>query len=58
MPAASLFGKYTAFSLLFAVMKSACLCTVVIPEGPVELKTTAYIDEKNWGPSTCYIQPL
>eukprot|EP01043_Picozoa_sp_COSAG02_P144403 COSAG02_NODE_83603_length_101_cov_135.000000_1_plen_24_part_01 len=23
MPAASLFGKYTAFSLLFAVMKSA-----------------------------------
>eukprot|EP01043_Picozoa_sp_COSAG02_P132432 COSAG02_NODE_70361_length_196_cov_37.484536_1_plen_60_part_10 len=26
--------------------------TVVIPEGPVELKTTAYIDEKNWGPST------
>eukprot|EP01043_Picozoa_sp_COSAG02_P134277 COSAG02_NODE_72426_length_185_cov_75.406977_2_plen_29_part_01 len=29
----------------------------MIPEGPVELKTTAYIDEKNWGPSTCYIQP-
>eukprot|EP01043_Picozoa_sp_COSAG02_P133626 COSAG02_NODE_71679_length_190_cov_22.175824_1_plen_24_part_10 len=24
----------------------------MIPEGPVELKTTAYIDEKNWGPST------
>eukprot|EP01043_Picozoa_sp_COSAG02_P133654 COSAG02_NODE_71711_length_190_cov_18.252747_1_plen_21_part_10 len=21
----------------------------MIPEGPVELKTTAYIDEKNWG---------
>eukprot|EP01043_Picozoa_sp_COSAG02_P133870 COSAG02_NODE_71957_length_188_cov_139.932584_1_plen_53_part_01 len=42
MPAASLFGKYTAFSLLFAVMKSACLCTGFI-------RATTYV---NTGPDS------
>eukprot|EP01044_Picomonas_judraskeda_P043930 COSAG03_NODE_23342_length_281_cov_0.450549_1_plen_84_part_01 len=45
----TLFGKYTAFSLLFAVMKSACLCTgfiratTYVKTGPDAVDDTAKV---------------